>query len=85
MVTNLKIKWPSSLINITFRSRLCGFHVLLDNSDPFFSFFNKINVIVPSLSRLNPIQQRSALSAIQGFKQNHLNTLLITVIIEKLS
>jgi hypothetical protein len=84
MVTNLENKWAPSLISITFLVRLCDFHVLLDNLDPFFNFFNKINAIVP-FSRLDLIQRRSALSAIQGFKQSHLNTLLIIVVIGKLN
>jgi len=56
--------------------------MLLDGTDLLLCLVHEIDAIIPSLSGFYPIQWGSTLSTIQGLKWGHLDTLLITIIIE---
>jgi hypothetical protein len=53
--------------------------------DYFLSLSDKVRAKDYPLTRLNPVQRRTTLMAIQGFKGYHSETLLITVVVRELN
>jgi len=52
-VTYFELEWFSSSVSIAFLSSLGSFHVLLDNEDLLFGFFDKVNSVVPPFTTFN--------------------------------
>jgi len=85
VIPDYKVNWFSSLVSITLLTSLRSFQMLLDCTDLLLHFVHEINVVIPSLPGLYPIQRSSTLSAIQGFKMSHLDALLVTIVVRELS
>jgi hypothetical protein len=75
----------ASLVGIAFLLSPSSLQVGLDVVDYFLSLSDKVRAKDYPLTRLNPVQRRTTLMAIQGFKGCHSETLLITVVVKELS
>ena len=81
MITNFKLRWPSSLVRISFLMTLSYLQMALNNIDLFSSFFDKIRPKISTVTYFNPVKWCSTFSSIQSFKGCHMNAFLIAIVV----
>jgi hypothetical protein len=85
VVTCFKLKWLGSLVGITFLSCLGSFQIGMDVVDYVFALNDKVRTKDRPLARLDLVHSCTTATAIQSFERRHSETLLITIVVRKLS
>jgi hypothetical protein len=83
-VSYFKLQGSTPLVCICLLVWLCDFQVILDTTNSYFSFFDKVGSKDNLLSWPNPIEGSATSMSIQHFERCHLQTLLITIIVGEL-
>jgi hypothetical protein len=74
-----------SLVGIVLLSRLSSLQIGLDTMNDLLSLHDKIGAKGHPLVRFNPVQRCTTSATIECFKQYHLETLLITIVVREFS
>jgi hypothetical protein len=85
VISNLKLQGSAPFVCINLLAGLCSFQVILNVTDRHFGPIDNVGTKDNLLSWLNPIEWHAALTSIQNVKRCHLQTLLVSVVVEELS
>jgi hypothetical protein len=81
VVVCFKIKWPTSLVGVTFLASSSSFQIGMDAVEYFFGLEDKVRTKDHPLARLDPVHRCTTTMAIQSFEGCHSETLLITIVV----
>jgi hypothetical protein len=85
VVACFELKRSALLVGITFLSCLGSFQIGMNAVDYLFGLNDKVRTKDRPLARLDLVHRCTAAIAVQSFEMRHSETLLITVVVRKLS
>jgi hypothetical protein len=85
VVACFELKRSALLVGITFLSCLGSFQIGMNAVDYLFGLNDKVRTKDRPLARLDLVHRCTVATAIQSFERRHSETLLITVVVRKLS